>query len=190
MLRSALLRRALARSIPFHAPLLAASLLAFIPAHASADNPADFPLRVHIFQRTEHSHYFRGTLDWVDGDGRANLFENGQPRGFDFGFHCGDRIMTSSGFETYPARWKKNGRTLEILYPVMGKPGATHSCELKVNMKDFAYFRRQGNLETEPSAAFRQWMEKHDYDPEHGKNEPINREPRPPYQGAAPSPQQ
>lgn len=189
MYRCVLCLRALSRSAPFAASMLAACLFAALPMQASADKLADFPLRVHIFQRTEHTHYFRGVLDWVEGDGRANLFEDSQPRGFDFEFHCGDRLMTSSGFETYPARWKKNGRTLEILYPVMGKPGATHSCELKVNMKDFAYFRRQGNLETEPTAAFRQWMERHDYDPEHGKNEPINREPRPPYQGAAPEPQ-
>ena len=151
---------------------IAACALISIPAFAA--NLAQYPLRVHIFQRTEHNHYSYGTLQWVEGEGRANLFENSTPHAFDFAFHCGDRIMTSSGYETYPAKWKKQGQSLEVLYPVLGKPGAMHSCELKVDMKDFAYFRRNGNTYTEPVAAYKQWMDKHQYDPEHGQNEPVN----------------
>ncbi len=155
-------------------------------------NLAQYPLRIHIFQRSEHSHYHGGVLDWTEGNGRANLFENSEPRGFDFDFNCGGRLMTSSGYETYPARWKKKDQTLEVLYPVMGKPGSMHSCELKVDMKDFAYYRHQGNTYTEPATTFKQWMEKHQYDPEHGKYQPIqleNSAPEPPPAGATPIPQ-
>jgi hypothetical protein len=110
----------------------------------------------------------------VDGEGRADLFENGQPRGFDFGYACADRLMASPGFETYPARWKKRGQTLEILQPVMGKPGAFDACEMKVTLKeDSVYFRHNGGLDEEPAATFKAWMEKHHYDPEHGKNTPL-----------------
>jgi hypothetical protein len=56
----------------------------------------------------------------------------------------------------------------------MGRPGAERTCAIKVEIKDGAYFRHNGALEEEPVAAFRQWMEKHQYDPEHGKNEPVN----------------
>jgi hypothetical protein len=59
----------------------------------------------------------------------------------------------------------------------MGKPGAMHPCELKVTMKDFAYYRRSGSLYTEPAGIFKQWMEKHHYDPEHGKNQPTDLQP-------------
>ena len=149
-----------------------AGALTSMPVMAS-NNPDQFPLRIHIFQRSEHTHFRHGVLDFAQGLGRANLYENGQPLGFDFSFECGERVMTSAGYETYLARWKKKGLSLEILVPVIGKPGATHGCELKVEMKDFAYFHHAGALYTEPPTAFRQWMEKHQYDPEHGKNEPV-----------------
>jgi hypothetical protein len=152
------------------------------PAYAGKSNPADFPLRVHIFMFNGYSHYYRPgggastSLDEVDGEGRANLYENSLPRGFDFSYQCSRRLMVSPGFETFMARWKKPGRELEILLPVMGgKPGEMNSCNLKVNMKqDTAYVRHNGLLAEEPAAAFKKWMDAHQYDPEHGKDLPAN----------------
>lgn len=141
---------------------------------ASGHNPADYPLRVHIYEHNSHSHYYNRILDWVDGEGRANLFENATPLAFDYSYRCTDRLRNSPGFETYMARWKKRDQTLEILLPRLGTPSATVSCELKVEMKDFAYYRRDNVLETETPAAFKEWMEKHQYDPEHGKTVPID----------------
>ena len=143
-------------------------------ALAGGRNQADYPLRVHIFGYNAHSHYYGGSLDEVDGEGRANLYEKGEPRGFDFSYRCSDRLRPSPGFETYLARWKKPGQTLEILLPVFGKAGASESCELKVLMKYTAYFRRNGLVGEEPASAFKEWMVKHQYDPEHGQNEPVN----------------
>lgn len=151
-------------------------------ALAGGRNLADYPLRVHIFQFNGFSHYYRAgggassSLNDVDGEGRANLYENGQPRGVDFSYHCTERLMVSPGFETYPARWKKAGRELEILMPVLGgKPGEMNSCELKVAVKaDSAYIRHNGLLSEEPASVFKEWMVKHEYDPEHGQNEPVN----------------
>lgn len=140
---------------------------------AAGHNVADYSLRVHIFQFNSHSHYYQRTLDAVDGEERANLYENGEPRGFDFNYRCSERLMVSSGYETYPARWKKQNQTLEILLPVMGKPGAFDACEMKVAMKDTAYFRHNGGLDEEPATVYKAWMDKHQYDPEHGKNEPL-----------------
>ena len=145
---------------------------------ASGRDLSEFPLRVHVFQNTNHVHYVREVIDRVDGMGRADLFEGGEPKGFDYEFTCSDRLMTSSGFETYPARWKRKDQVLELLIPVMGKQGATKSCELKVEMKDFVYYKHGNALETEPRAAFKQWMEKHQYDPEHGKNQPVGTAPK------------
>lgn len=140
---------------------------------AGGHNAADYPLRVHIFQFNSHSHYYQRSLDMVDGEGRANLYENSEPRGFDFSYHCGDRLMVSPGFETYPARWKKQGQTLEILQPQFGKPGSYDACELKVEMKDSAYYKHNGLLNEESAAVFKEWMDKHQYDPEKGRNEPV-----------------
>jgi hypothetical protein len=158
---------------------LAACLLS-LPALAGGHNAADYPLRVHIYQYNSHSHYYHQSLDVADGEGRANLYENGQPRGFDFSYQCSDRLRSSPGYETYLARWKKPGRTLEILLPQFGKPGAMDGCELKVEMKEsMAYYKHNGLLNEEPAAVFKQWMDKHDYDPEHGKNEPVKAAPAP-----------
>jgi hypothetical protein len=167
--------------------VLAACLLLSTAALAGGHNAADYPLRVHVFQFNSHSHYYNNprVLDFVDGEGRANLYENGEPRGFDFSYRCGERLMVSPGFETYMARWKKPGKELEILEPQFGKPGATDSCELKVDMKDTVYYRHNGGLDEEPPAVFKTWMDRHRYDPEHGKNEPVGSAPE---AGSTPAP--
>ena len=155
---------------------MAACLLLTAAAWAGRSNAADYPLRVHIYEFSAHSHYYDRSLQQVDGEGRANLFENGQPKGFDFSYQCGTRILASDGYETYMARWKKPGRELEILLPVMGgKPGEMNACDLKVGLKeDTVYHRHNGLLSEEPAAKYKEWMDKHQYDPEHGKNEPLN----------------
>ena len=141
---------------------------------ASNHSSAEFPLRIHIYHINARAFYSSNrTVDFFEGEGRANLFERGDPRGFDFGFRCSAQVMTSSGYETYPARWKKQDATLEVLLPVMGKPNATNACELKVAMKpDKAYHTRNGIVYEEPAALYKEWMLKVQYDPEHGKNEP------------------
>jgi len=172
----------------------AASALFSTSALAGSPNVADYPLRVHVVQNSNRTHYHDRMVDYVDGEGRADLYESGQPRGFDYGFRCDDRVRLSEGYETYPARWKKPGRELEILQPVMGKPGAVWACNLKVEMKGSSVFvRHNGLVEEEPAAKFKDWMDRRQYDPEHGKNEPIpaapaSPEPAPPTPQATPNP--
>lgn len=146
---------------------LALVLLLSTVAQAKTYKTADFPLRVHIFQHSSHSHYENHYLDGVDGEGRANLYENGEPRGFDYSYHCANRVMNSVGYETYMARWKKPGR-LEILLPAMGD-----ACELKVDLKEDAYYKHDKVVREQPAAKFKAWMIEHQYDPEHGKNDPV-----------------
>ena len=152
--------------------LLSSALLSSV-AFAESHNVADYPLRVHIVQNTNHAHYHDRTIDYVDGEGRANLFENSQPSGFDYGFRCDDRLMVSPGYETYPARWRKPRREIDILEPIMGKPGAARICTLKVDMKEMVYVRHNGLVDQQSPATFKQWMDRRQYDPEHGKNEPV-----------------
>ena len=138
-------------------------------ANAAAPSPADFPLRVHVYQ-TKWQKQPRG----FEGEGRANLFEHGQARGFDYTFSCPEPFRASIGWETYPAKWRTRDGELLILVPVAGRPGAHSECLLKVVMKkDVAYYRRNGQLNEEPASVFKEWMEKHQYDPEHGKNQPA-----------------
>jgi|ERR1035441_2102997 hypothetical protein len=143
-------------------------------------NLAEYPLRVHIFQFNGYSHYAYGTVNYVDGEGRANLYENGEPRGFDFKYRCGERLRGSAGFESYPAKWKKPGKELEVLLPQFGKPDSYDTCDLVVLMKsDTVYHRSNGLLGEESAAKYKEWMVKHQYDPEHGKDLPLASAPEP-----------
>jgi hypothetical protein len=154
--------------------LIALALLVLVAfSFAEKKNLADYPLRIHIFGRNQTTFYHMRVAEDAKGEGRANLFENGQPRGVDFHFDCSNKLPTSSGFETFPARWKKPSRELEILVPEFGKQDTYNTCKLEVLLKDFAYVMRNGALTTEPIDDYKQWMIKHDYDPEHGKNTPT-----------------
>jgi hypothetical protein len=145
---------------------------------AESRNPADYPLRIHIFRRNETTFYRNHQTEEAKGEGRANLFENSEPKGIDFQFECFTPLQTSSGFETFPAKWKKPGQELVILQQQFGRNNY-NTCRLKVLVKNFAYITHNGNLGTEPIDTFKQWMTKHDYDPEHDKNVPVGLAPQP-----------
>ncbi len=154
--------------------LLIANAALLPPLGAESKNPADYPLRVHIFRRSETTFYHQRVAEEAKGEGRANLFEGGEPKGIDFQFECSEKLQTSSGYETFPAKWKKPNEELVILQPQFGKPNSYDTCKLKVQLKDFAYFSRNGNLNSEPTADFKRWMLAHNYDPEHGKDAPTS----------------
>jgi hypothetical protein len=150
------------------------------PALAGGPDPADYPLRVHILKSTAQPRHSREGKHWsdapdyVDGMGVANLFENGQPRGFQFSYSCIANLQPSSGYGTYPARWKKREKTLEILLPESGKPWNLQACQLQAGMRPgLAFCWRNGLVAEESAALLKDWMVKHQYNPEMGKDDPI-----------------
>jgi hypothetical protein len=147
----------------------AVAAMVSVVAIAAPNSLADYPLRVHVYEQQWHKHP-NGS---VEGNGRANLFEQGRPRGFDYSFNCPELFRSSMGWETYPAKWRGKDGELEMLVPVMGKAGERRQCILKVVMKEGAYYKHNGQLNEEPAPVFKEWMQKHQYDPEHGKNQPI-----------------
>jgi hypothetical protein len=142
--------------------------------NGESKNIADYPLRVHIFNRNETTFYQNRLAEEAKGEGRANLFENGSVHGVEFTFDCEQKLKASFGYETYPAKWKKPGQELTVLFPVFGKSNAYFTCNLKTAVKDYAFAAHNGSLGSEPPDQFKAWMVKHDYDPEHGKNMPTN----------------
>jgi hypothetical protein len=114
--------------------LLAASCL------AESKNPADYPLRIHFFGRSQTSFYHHEWLDDAQGDGRADLFEASEVHGVDFSYNCEHKLRPSFGYETYAARWKKPGRELVVLFPVFGKSGSCWTCDLNMRSE----YRREG----------------------------------------------
>jgi hypothetical protein len=170
--------------------LLALSLLLSLapaPLIAESKNPADYPLRIHIFSRNETTFYHNRYADESKGEGRANLFQNGEVRGLDFNFDCSEKLKASFGYETYPAKWKKPNQELTVLLPVFGKAGSFFTCNLKTDVKDQTYTMHNGRMSSESPADFKAWMVKHDYDPEHGKAIPTRVEPRPAANGQQPT---
>jgi hypothetical protein len=153
--------------------LCVALLFSATAVYADSKNPADYPLRIHIFGRSETTFYHNRVEEEAKGDGRANLFEGGVAHGVDFSFACDEKLRASFGYETYMARWKKPGRELTVLLPIFGKKNTFFTCNLQTDVKDFAYASRDGRTTSESVDQFKAWMVKHDYDPEHGKNQPI-----------------
>lgn len=140
---------------------------------ADSKKIADYPLRLHIFGRNQTTFYHYRSEDEAKGEGRAELFENGEGHGVDFTFDCSQKIKASFGFETYPAKWRKPGRQLTVLFPVFGKTGSYFTCDINTDVKDYAYTMHDGRMASEPVADLKSWMVKHDYDPEHGKDVPA-----------------
>jgi len=157
--------------------LCAALVFSGVLLIAESKNPADYPLRIHIFGRTQMTFFRNRAVDEGRGDERANLFANGEVRGVDFSYDCGRQFRPSVGFDTYPAKWKKPNEELVVLFPVFGKANAYYTCKLKTNVRNDAYFLHDGRLDTETAERFKAWMTKHEYDPEHGKNEPFRLDP-------------
>jgi len=148
-------------------------LLAATALHADSKDPAQYPLRIHIFSHNQTTFYRDEYMDEAKGEGRANLFENSVPHGIDFSFECDQKLKASFGYETYPARWKKPGQQLTVLLPVFGKTGDYFTCTIKTDVKDFAYMGHGGKLGQESVEDFKAWMVKHNYDPENGKDMPT-----------------
>lgn len=151
---------------------------------AGGPDPADYPLRVNILTYTSHSRHtregkgFSDAPDYSDGLGQGDLFENGVPRGFNFTYSCIDALRASSGYETFPARWKKTDKTITVLLPEPGKPWNWVGCDLRAEMRPgLAYFWQDGSVVERASAVLKDWMMKHQWDPEKGKDQPVDVEP-------------
>jgi hypothetical protein len=95
-------------------------------------------LRIHIYD-THWNHNGWGYHAY----GRANLFdEQGVPHGVEFTYDCGDHLMGSNGNEAYPARWKKQGLSVDVVFGEIGaNPDSFHDCEFKVAEKKFVFYR-------------------------------------------------
>ncbi|HWB33262.1 MAG TPA: hypothetical protein VG714_08830 [Acidobacteriaceae bacterium] len=143
----------LATKVKRFAPLLAIiAVVLCLPAVAGAKrNLADYTLRLHIYG-TNWSHNGWG----YHGFGRANLFdEQGTPHGVEYTYDCADHLMASSGEEAYPAKWKKQGQEIEVIFGEIGEnPDKFHACDFKIAEKSFVYYRHNGLLDTESPQEF------------------------------------
>jgi hypothetical protein len=80
--------------------LLCCTLIAATPLIAESKNPADYPLRLHVFPHDQTAFYHNRNADEFKGDGRANLFSNGDVHAVDFTYDCSEKLRASFGYET------------------------------------------------------------------------------------------
>ena len=118
-------------------------MLLVAPMQAATRNPADYPLRVHIYDK--HQHRNKRFHSYI-GDGRGNIIEGDQVNGMEYTFDCLDHFRDSEADEDYPAKWKKPGLSLELLMGVIGSDDKTRTCELKVALKEYVFARVNGKL--------------------------------------------
>jgi len=168
------------RVLAFALSTVVGCLAASTPTLAVKPDESKFPLRVHIMRfvaQPNHSRERKSLSDpppYVEGVGVADLFEDGEPRGFQFAYSCTATMEASGAYSTFPARWKKKEKTLEILLPQAGKPWNSESCSLNTEMMTgLVYYWKNGAVAEEPAAALKDWMAKHQYDPENGKEVPA-----------------
>jgi hypothetical protein len=114
--------------------------------HADA-KPRDlslYPLRVLIFQsdRTGNVGYSG------QHSGMANLFDGQETHGFDFTYDCPVNFQKSVGNRPYVAKWKKPGKTIEVVGSKIGDQDHSETCEFKVTLHDYVYDIQNGTLST------------------------------------------
>jgi hypothetical protein len=114
-------------------------------AYASSPDPDRFQLQVHVFERSVRRVKRFGAYK---GEGKANLIEAGQINGIEFAYDCDYKFHSSEADEFYPARWKRQNETMDILMGELGSDTKTHTCELKIQMKDWVYRKVDGKLIT------------------------------------------
>lgn len=140
----------------FARPLFVLAVLVGVPLCILAKkNLSDYQMRLHIYE-THWNHNRSGFHAY----GRANLFdEKGLPHGVEFTYDCADHLMASNGSEAYPAMWKKQSQSIDVVFGEIGSnPNSLHDCEFKIAEKPFVYYRSRGELGT---ASAEEFMAKH-----------------------------
>jgi hypothetical protein len=138
------------------ATMVVLTLFLGVPTMVEAKrNLSDYTLRVHIYG-TNWNHNSFG----YHAFGRANLFdEQGVPHGVEFTYDCADHLMGSSGNEAYPAKWKKPGQSIEVVFGEIGSsPDTFQACEFKVAVKSYVFYSHDHEVTTESAQEF---MAKH-----------------------------
>jgi hypothetical protein len=154
--------------------LAAGLLLSTSMLNGESKKAADYPIRIRIYSKDSTNFYYGRVMEESKGEGRGNIFEGDDLHGVDFSYSCAEKLKANFGYQTYPAKWKKQDKVLTVLLPVFGKTNTFYTCDLSTDIKDYVYVRQKGILTSEPAEKFKGWMIKHDYDPVHGKNDPMS----------------
>jgi TPR repeat protein len=124
--------------------LIILAVAAIQPTGAKPRDLSTYPLRVHIFQSDWDPR--TGNLMGGRGSGVANLIEGQDIHGFDFSYECPINYLKSVGNQAYAAKWKKPGKTIELVGNTVGNENKSDTCEFKVTLHDYVYDVQNGTL--------------------------------------------
>jgi hypothetical protein len=129
--------------------LILASLLS--PALALfAKDISDYPLRVEIlmnhYDRYRPYPYRQPNYFMYRVNGQGNVMDGSTVHAFDFKYVNDHVVRFTAPNQTYPARWKKPQRELEVLAPDVGHEGKYMTCDMDTTVHAGVYVGRGGGI--------------------------------------------
>jgi len=103
----------------------------------AAKKPANYPLKVYIFQINWGSHNVR--YNEYRATGRGNVWEGDSVHGFDFTYDCSFPVRMTARNQPYPAKWRKQQLRLDLLADKIGSNDKYQECELQTTVHDGVY---------------------------------------------------
>lgn len=107
-------------------------------SHPLSTDHADYPIRASLLE----ARWEPGPAGGYIATGRGNVHDGASIIAFDFTALCPCRLATTSGENSYPAKWVEKGAKMTILSHSIGDKGTSQSCDLHTDMHpDIAYRR-------------------------------------------------
>lgn len=132
--------------------MILASLLLPLPALAAKD-PANYPLKVHIFQVAWGSHNVR--YNEYKATGRGNVWDGETVHAFDFTYDCSFPVRRTARNQPFPAKWKKAQVRLDVLANKIGSNDKYQECELQTTVHAGVYVVGENNISEVSQEEFR-----------------------------------
>lgn len=124
--------------------LLIVILCLFSLSSFAGKDPANYPLKVHIFQVAWGSHIPR--FNEYRATGRGNVWDGDSVHAFDFTYDCSFPVRRTARNQPYLGKWKKQQVRLELLATKIGTNDKYQECELQTTLRAGVYVVGDGNI--------------------------------------------
>jgi hypothetical protein len=132
--------------------LLSLPLLVF-----AGKDPANYPLKVYIFQIAWGSHNVR--YNEYRATGRGNVWDGETVHAFDFTYDCSFPVRRSARNQPYPGKWKKGQVRLDLLATRIGSSDKHEECELQTTVLTGVYVVSDNNISEVSQEEFKKIQE-------------------------------
>jgi len=124
--------------------------LLFPAVAPSAKDLSDYPLKVEILMNHYDRYRPRPVRDpyyWLYRvNGQGNVMDGSTVHAFDFKYENYRVIRFTAPNQTYPAKWKKPQRELEVLAPDIGHEGKYITCDMDTTVHEGVYAGRGSGI--------------------------------------------